>query len=218
MHAGEHGEREQQIAAEADKGLLADRDQPGIAGEQVPQARQRHIGEDLGQAAAASCAVAPGGRQRQRDQADRDQRDADRGSTAWRARRGSSRHLRETGPAGRTARMARNTIWPASNCQPGSICAPIACDDAEDDAADERAPHAAQPADDHRLEAEDQPRRPDGRIEIGRAPPGTRRRWRPPPATSAMAMAKTWRVSSPMSCATGWSSEVARKARPSAVR
>ena len=35
---------------------------------------------------------------------------------------------------------------------------------------------------------------------------------------SAMARAKTWRLSSPMSCATAGSSEVARKARPSAVR
>ena len=39
--------------------------------------------------------------------------------------------------------------------------------DAEDDAAGERAPQAAEPADDHRLEAEDQPRRADRRIEIG---------------------------------------------------
>ena len=39
--------------------------------------------------------------------------------------------------------------------------------DAENDAAGERAPEAAEPADDHRLEAEDQPRRPDRRIEIG---------------------------------------------------
>ena len=35
---------------------------------------------------------------------------------------------------------------------------------------------------------------------------------------SAIAMANTWRVSSPINCATAWSSEVARKARPSAVR
>ena len=39
--------------------------------------------------------------------------------------------------------------------------------DAEDDAAGERAPQAAEAADDHGLEAEDQPRRPDRRIEIG---------------------------------------------------
>ena len=38
---------------------------------------------------------------------------------------------------------------------------------AEDDAAGQRAPHIAEPADDDRLEAEDQPRRADRRIEIG---------------------------------------------------
>ncbi len=38
---------------------------------------------------------------------------------------------------------------------------------AENDAADQRAPHAAEAAHDHRLEAEDQARRPDRRIEIG---------------------------------------------------
>ena len=35
---------------------------------------------------------------------------------------------------------------------------------------------------------------------------------------SAIAIANTCRVSRPISCATAWSSEVARKARPSAVR
>ncbi len=35
---------------------------------------------------------------------------------------------------------------------------------------------------------------------------------------SAMASANTWRLSRPISCATAWSSEVARKARPKAVR
>ena len=36
MHAKQHREREQYIAAETDKGLLTDRDQAGVAGEQVP--------------------------------------------------------------------------------------------------------------------------------------------------------------------------------------
>ena len=39
--------------------------------------------------------------------------------------------------------------------------------DADHDAAGERAPQAAEAADDHRLERVDQPRRADGRIEIG---------------------------------------------------
>ena len=36
---------EQRVGAEPDEGLLADRDQPGIAGEQVPVLRQRQHGE-----------------------------------------------------------------------------------------------------------------------------------------------------------------------------
>ena len=40
-----HGEREQQIAAEPDEGLLAYRDEPGVAGQQVPELGQRQHGE-----------------------------------------------------------------------------------------------------------------------------------------------------------------------------
>jgi hypothetical protein len=45
--------------------------------------------------------------------------------------------------------------------------------DAEDRPAGQRAPQAAEPADDDRLEREDQPRRPDRRIEIGAHPRNT---------------------------------------------
>ena len=61
----EHGQPEQQIGAEAHIGLLADRDEAGIAGEQVPEARQRHIGVDLGKEAQV-VAAAPIRRGRQR--------------------------------------------------------------------------------------------------------------------------------------------------------
>ena len=43
VDADEHGEGEQHVAAEADIGLLADRDEAGIAGEQVPQAGEREV-------------------------------------------------------------------------------------------------------------------------------------------------------------------------------
>ena len=46
---------------------------------------------------------------------------------------------------------------------------------AEDDAAGERAPEAAEPADDHRLEGIEQPRRADGRIEVRAAAEEERR-------------------------------------------
>ena len=49
--------------------------------------------------------------------------------------------------------------------------------DADDDAAGQRAPEAAEAADDHGLEGIDQPRRPDGRIEIGAHAEIEARRW-----------------------------------------
>ena len=47
MNAGQNRGCEQDIAAKPDIGLLADRDQAGIARQQIPQARQRDIGEDF---------------------------------------------------------------------------------------------------------------------------------------------------------------------------
>ena len=88
---------------------------------------------------------------------------------------------------------------------------------AEDQSARERAPQAAEPADDYGLETEDQPRRALRWIEMARTARNT-----PAIATtandSAIASAKTWRLSRPISCATAGSSAVARKARPIAVR
>src|SRR5690349_20067582 len=86
--------------------------------------------------------------------------------------------------------------------------------DAEDQSAGERAPQAAEPTDDDGFKAEDQPR-PDG-SKLARTARNT-----PAMATtareSAIASAKTWRLSRPISCATAGSSAVARKARPIAV-
>ena len=47
IDAAEQREREQEVAAEPDEGLLADRDQAGIAREQVPALRQRqHVEQE----------------------------------------------------------------------------------------------------------------------------------------------------------------------------
>ena len=47
IDAAEQREREQEVAAEPDKGLLADRDQAGIACEQVPALRERqHVEQE----------------------------------------------------------------------------------------------------------------------------------------------------------------------------
>ena len=105
---GKDGEREQHIGAEPDIGLLADRDETGIAGEQIPQARQRDIGVDFRQAAAdrrgrPRTAPPPAPRAQPRRAPCRC------GSTGWRRRRARSRAHRcaplmcapwETGPAG----------------------------------------------------------------------------------------------------------------------
>ena len=48
-HAAEDSEREQKIGAETDIGLLANRDETGVAGKQIPQARQRDVGVHLRQ-------------------------------------------------------------------------------------------------------------------------------------------------------------------------
>jgi hypothetical protein len=58
VNAEHDGEGEQHVGAEAHIGLLAHRHETGIAGQQVPQARQRHIGIDLGEQAKV-LAVAP---------------------------------------------------------------------------------------------------------------------------------------------------------------
>ena len=90
--------------------------------------------------------------------------------------------------------------------------------DADDDAAGERAPQAAEPADDHRLEGVDQPRRADGRIEVGADAEEERRRRRRRPSRAPWRWRRCVLLSMPISCAVSVSSEMARKARPSAVR
>src|SRR4029077_1582439 len=86
-------------------------------------------------------------------------------STGWRVRRGSSRHLRKE--ALRSRRQDGEKYDVTGEQLPARIN--LRADrlrNAENDPAGERAPHAAQPTDDHRLEAEDQPRRSDGGIEV----------------------------------------------------
>ena len=90
--------------------------------------------------------------------------------------------------------------------------------DAEHDAAGQRAPEDAEPADDHRLEGEDQPRRADGGIEIGADAEKRRAATAATASAMPMATAKMRVLSMPINCAVIGSSEMARKARPSAVR
>ena len=49
IDAGDQGKGEQRIGADADESLLADRNQAGTAGQQIPQLRQRQHGEDVKQ-------------------------------------------------------------------------------------------------------------------------------------------------------------------------
>ncbi len=70
-------------------------------------------------------------------------------------------------PSGRSARMSRKARCPAKQLPARIDLRADRLRHAEDDAAGKRAPHAAEPADDDGLEAEDQPRRSDRRIEIG---------------------------------------------------
>src|SRR5664279_5045726 len=104
-------------------------------------------------------------------------------------------------PCGRSARMARNAKWPASSCQPGSICAPIACD----------TPRITPPTSvPHILPSP--PMMTASKPKISRAGPmaGSKlvRTAKKTPAMammandSAIAIPNTWRVSRPINCAT----------------
>ncbi len=204
MNAGQHGRREQHIAAEPDIGLLADRDEPGIAGEQVPQARQRDIGVDFGEQPQV-VAPAPGRRRGKQHDSDGERGRADAARRGSHARRGSDAVIPApsgTGPRAARARTTRKARWPAKQLPARIDLRADRLRHAEDDAARERAPHAAEPADDHRLEAEDQPRRARSPDRSWCARRGRRRRPRRRASDSAMASAKTWRLSRPISCAT----------------
>src|SRR5215475_10010760 len=129
VNAGLNGRREQDVAAEPDIGLLADRDEPGIAGEQVPEARERDIGVDFGEKPQV-VASAPGRRGGKQHQGDGERGGADPARAARMLdveRRGHPCTFGNR-PSGRTARMMRKARCPAKSCQPGLICAPIACD------------------------------------------------------------------------------------------
>src|SRR5262249_7214172 len=116
-------------AAEPDIALLADRDEPGVAREQIPEARERDISVDFGEKPQV-VASAPGRRRREQHGGDGERGGADA------ARAGRMLDLEGRGhpctfgnrPSGRTARMMRNARCPAQSCQPGLICAAIACD------------------------------------------------------------------------------------------
>ncbi len=90
--------------------------------------------------------------------------------------------------------------------------------DTQDDPADEGPPQRAEPADDDRLEREDQPDRPVGGAEVVRIPRKTPADRRPCRARSPCATAYRWRSSIPTRRAARRSSDVARSARPSWVR
>src|SRR5262249_29148605 len=104
-------------------------DEPSIAGKQIPQARERDIGVDFGEKPQV-VAAAPGRRRREQHDGD-----GERGG-ANAARAGRMLDVEGRGhpctfrhrPSVRTARIMRNARCPAKSCQPGLICAPIACD------------------------------------------------------------------------------------------
>ena len=103
----QHRQREQNVAAETDESLLADRDKSCISGEQVPQACQRDECEHLGKQP-QRLPVAPVGRQGEHDQCDGDEPNPDTARTCC----VFDNHPDTFGnrPCGRTARMARNTM------------------------------------------------------------------------------------------------------------
>ena len=102
-----------------------------------------------------------------------------------------SRRRAGTGRAAGARSTTRKATWPARICHSGLIARADGLGDADDDAAGKRAPQAAEPADDHRLEGIDQPRRPDGRDRNWRACRERTRRSRDHAIAMPMASAKT---------------------------
>src|SRR5215470_13280401 len=85
---------------------------------------------------------------------------------AWRARRASSRHLRKEALWSHRQDSEEYDVT-GEQLPAGVNLRADRLRNAENDASGKRAPHAAQAADDHRLETEDQPGRTDGGIEVG---------------------------------------------------
>src|SRR5436190_12857619 len=129
MQSGQYGEGKQSIAAEPDIGLLSHRDEAGIAGKQIPEAGQRDIDVDFSKQAQV-VAPAPERRSGEHNERGGKQRDANpaRGRSMLDAKGWSHYLIVGNSPSGRTARTRRKARCPASSCQPGLICAPIACD------------------------------------------------------------------------------------------
>ena len=137
IEAAEQREREQEIAAEPDKGLLADRDQAGIAREQIPALRERqHVEQEdqvLNQVAA--------GEDRKQHQRQQNDSGGNRGGARGAARGLDAECLRRLGcassidvpqscargnrPRGRSTSTTRKARWPARICHSGSMRAPM---------------------------------------------------------------------------------------------
>ncbi len=118
IEPGVEGEREQQIAAEADEGLLAHRDEPGIAGEQVPILRQRQHGEHEDQVVEQVAAGEGGERDEQGNEADAGNADVTRkgcgdlDAVAASRRRLLAPHPRRQLPNGLSQRSKRTLTHP----------------------------------------------------------------------------------------------------------
>ena len=132
MDARVHRQHEERVAAEPQERLLPDRDQPGIAREQVPELREGEVVGDLHDRPHVR-APAPEG---ERDQ---DGETQQRGQRAIAARAGAALDpvgggaalahrslVRGKRPLGRSTRTIRKATWPARICPPGWNLAPIA--------------------------------------------------------------------------------------------
>ena len=170
VHVQGAGQIEERVGAEPDVGLLADRDEAGITRQQIPELRQREVVGHLADQPHLTRLAPP----RQRRQ------------------RGKSGHQRTMAKT-RLARVARSTRTGVSMSVSRAREQPARANDqdeqegevagedlpgrrqrgaerlrdAQHHAANQRAPQAAEPADDHGLERQDQPDRPGRRIEIG---------------------------------------------------
>src|SRR6266446_3733227 len=217
VHAQVVGQHDQRVPAETDVGLLADRDEPGVAGQEVPHLRENQQRDELDE----HSHQAPGtperkrGEHKQHDGAGHGPDPARPGPTL--DDEGRLRHwVPLKRPVGRTNSTARNTRCPVRMPQPGENLAPIVW----------ATPRIMPPA---RVPHSDPspPMMTASKANSSRSGPllGPKvvRMPRKTPATPTMARARAMatpyrrRLSIPISSAASWSSEVARSARPSDV-
>src|SRR5581483_5557506 len=134
MDAAVVAEQVEAVGADPDERLLADRDEAGVAGEEVPHLGERKQREELDEVPRLPLARPPGHRHEHAEAGGDDDGAADAEPRApddahgglrlgLRRRLGHEASARANSPRGRSSSTARKNRWPPRTPQPGEICA-----------------------------------------------------------------------------------------------